>query len=519
MKKNLVTNPIISGFNPDPNVLRVGKDYYIAVSTFEWLPGVRIYHSQNLVNWEYYTDIITDQVCLKGNPIGGSIWAPQLSYSNGLYYLVFTNVKSTGSAFKDCHNYYIVSESLLGKWSDPTYLNSSGFDPSIFHDDDGKSWLLNEIWDYRLSTPNKSSGIILQELSLEQGKLVGSIFKIFDGTKLAKTEAPLIYKINNYYYLITAEGGTGRGHSVTVCRSEKITGPYEVDEKGPLLTASDKPNSYLQCTGHASLVKNDFNQWFIIYLCTRPIDGEFAILGRETAIQEVVWRNGWLYLKNNGNGPDEITEVLTSDEVETKKANYFSDDFSNCLKSEWNAWKNLPAESWCQPLVKGLQIISGESVQSPFDAHILAIRQKDFKFEVKAIVEFDPKSFNEMAGLILYLNESKYLYLYLTLDEKDGTVLRLLKNNANEITLFEEKISVSTKVELGFKGDYGDGQFLFRDIGGKDDNNWQIFGETIDIRFLSGGFTGNYVGITVQSLDKFGGTSAQFNQFEYLGKD
>lgn len=212
-----VKNPILRGFNPDPNILRVKERYYIIVSSFEWLPGIRVYESKNLVNWSHTTDILTTQVSLQGNPTNGSIWAPQISYADGLFYLVYTDVKSAGRPFKDVHNYLITASEITGPWSEPIYLNSNGFDPSLFHDlETGKKWLVNELWDYRLDTPNKSSGIVLQEYDAEKKKLDGPIYKIFAGTELAKTEAPHLYFRNGYYYLMTAEGGTGRGHSVTV---------------------------------------------------------------------------------------------------------------------------------------------------------------------------------------------------------------------------------------------------------------------------------------------------------------
>jgi len=152
-----IKNPILRGFNPDPSILRVHDTYYIAVSSFEWLPGVRIYQSNDLVNWKHETDVITNQVDLRGNPQNGSIWAPQISYSDGLFYLIYTDVKSTKRPFKDCHNYLITAPSINGPWSSPVYLNSSGFDPSLFHDNNGSKWLLNEIWDYRMTTGNKSA--------------------------------------------------------------------------------------------------------------------------------------------------------------------------------------------------------------------------------------------------------------------------------------------------------------------------------------------------------------------------
>lgn len=296
-----IRNPVLPGFNPDPCIVRAKDTYYIAVSSFEWLPGVRVYASKDLAVWEHCTDVLTDQVDLRGNPKNCSIWAPQLSYHDGLFYLIYTDVKSTKRPFKDVHNYLITAPSIHGPWSEPVYLNSSGFDPSLYHDEDGRKWLLNEIWDYRIPEGNKSSGIVIQQYDPQQQKLVGKPFKLFDGTDLKKTEAPHIYKHQGYYYLITAEGGTGSGHAVTVARSRSLMGPYEVDPRNPMLTSRDNPELPLQCAGHGSLIQTPQGEWYMAHLCTRPVEGQYALLGRETALQQVYWdEEGWLRLTAGG---------------------------------------------------------------------------------------------------------------------------------------------------------------------------------------------------------------------------
>lgn len=513
-----IKNPILRGFNPDPNILRVGDKFYIAVSSFEWLPGIRVYESADLVNWEHITDILTDQVNLQGNPENASIWAPQITYNNGKFYCIYTDVKSTRRPFKDCHNYLITAKDIRGPWSEPIYLNSSGFDPALFHDEDGKKWLVNELWDYRMTTGNKSCGIVLQEFDETGKKLVGPVYKIFDGTELAKTEAPQIYFHEGYYYLITAEGGTGKDHSVTVCRSKNVIGPYELDPKYPILTASDKPDSPLQCSGHASLVKGHGNHWYIAYLTTRPLLGA-AILGRETAIQEVVWEDGWLRLASGGNGPEETTTVFTKEEVTQVKNTDFLDDFNETLKSEWNTLRLMPTSSWAD--LKShpgyLRLFAGESLQSLFEQHLLAIRQKDFSFKATTNIKFHPQTFNQMAGLTLYLNDQNYVFAYLTFEEKIGKVIRLMKCIQGEFSLADVLIpcdseSVCFKVSV----DGPVAKFFYRT---HSKEMWQQIGENQNILFLAGGFTGNFVGITVCDMDKKQGCYADFDFFEYHGED
>ncbi|GIP27764.1 hypothetical protein J23TS9_28940 [Paenibacillus sp. J23TS9] len=322
-KSGMIQNPILKGFNPDPCILRVEDIYYIVVSSFEWLPGLRVYQSQDLAHWEHCTDLLTEQVDLRGNPKNCSIWAPQLSFHDDLFYLVYTDVKSTKRPFKDVHNYVMTAPTIQGPWSEPVYLNSSGFDPSLFHDEDGRKWLLNALWDYRITEGNKSSGIVIQEYDPDLQCLVGEPQKLFDCTWLKKTEAPHIYRQNGYYYLITAEGGTSSGHAVTVARSKKLLGTYEVDPQNPMLTSRDQPDLMLQCAGHGSLVQTPGGEWYMAHLCTRPIEGQYAILGRETALQQVYWNeDGWLRLTSGGHEPQlkvpaplEIQDVENADPV------------------------------------------------------------------------------------------------------------------------------------------------------------------------------------------------------------
>lgn len=515
-----VKNPILRGFNPDPNILKVGDTYYLAVSSFEWLPGVRVYTSKDLVNWEHTTDILTHQVNLKGNPEGCSIWAPQLSYHDQQFYCIYTDVKSTQRPFKDCHNYLITAPTIAGPWSNPVYLNSSGFDPSLFHDEDGRKWFLNEIWDYRMTTSNKSAGIVLQEYDAVAEKLIGPVYKIFDGTPLAKTEAPHLYRHGGYYYLITAEGGTGRDHSVTICRSKTITGPYELDPHYPMLTASDKPQSLLQCSGHASLVVGPTGKWYIAYLCTRPLLGKAAILGRETAIQEVVWtEDGWLRLANGSNAPEEETIVETMLPVTQITKSDFLDDFNQELQKEWNALRLMPTNAWCDLTSRPgyLRLISGESPQSSFDHHLLAIRQKDFRFSVTTNLTFDPQTYNQMAGMMLFLNNRNYLYNFMTFDEEKGRVLRLARCEDGEFSLEPVLIPLADKsVCLKIEVDGPVAKFFYRTDA---KSEWQQVGAIQNILFLAGGFTGNFVGLACHDMDLKAGCYAEFDFFEYHGLD
>ena len=186
-----VTNPILPGFNPDPSILLVGDTYYIATSTFEWFPGVQIHASKDLANWDLVVRPLDRkaQLDMRGNPDSGGIWAPCLSHDGERFWLVYTDMKRREGSYKDGHNYIVTAEKIEGPWSDPLYVNSSGFDPSLFHDDDGRKWFVNMMWDYR--GPNRFCGIALQEFDPKAGRLVGPRTNIFRGTALALTKARL----------------------------------------------------------------------------------------------------------------------------------------------------------------------------------------------------------------------------------------------------------------------------------------------------------------------------------------
>ncbi|HWT27251.1 MAG TPA: glycoside hydrolase family 43 protein, partial [Mobilitalea sp.] len=426
-----LTNPILTGFNPDPSILRVGKDYYIATSTFEWFPGVQIHHSTDLIHWELICHPLNrlSQLNMLGEQSSCGIWAPCLSYSNGTYYLIYTDVKAFLGMFKDTHNYLVTALDINGPWSEPVYLNSSGFDPSLFHDDNGKKYLLNMLMDHR-SWRTKFGGIVMQEYSEEKKALVGEPINIFKGTQIRFTEGPHLYKHDGYYYLMTAEGGTEYGHAVTMARSRNIEGPYEVDPLNPILTSLHTPQNPLQKAGHASLCEGHNGKWYMAHLCGRPVNDNKCILGRETSLQEVVWKDGWLRLANGTNYPSVTVEVDEADGDLAVEKKYMMEDFD---KDNWS----IHLQTLRVPLAERaslkerpgyLRLYGKESFTSCFHQSLLAHRQQSFYCEATTKVDFSPKTFQQMAGLVYYYDSLSYYYLYITDDEVLGRVLTIMTN-------------------------------------------------------------------------------------------
>jgi len=513
-----IQNPILKGFNPDPCIVRVEEDYYIVTSTFEWYPGVPVYHSRDLVNWRHLTNILTDHVHFEGNPDSASIWAPALSYSDGLFYLVYTDVKRSKYPFKDAHNYVVTAEDITGPWSEPVFLNSGNFDPSLFHDEDGRKWFLNVHWDYRIEGRNKSAGIVMQEYSADAQKLVGPIHHIFAGTDLRKTEAPHIYRHGGWYYLVTAEGGTGSTHAVTVARAKDITGPYEVDPLNPMMTSAHDESLPLQKAGHASLVETQTGEWFIAHLCSRPVHGKYSILGRETALQRVHWTNdGWLRLETGGKEAQVEVQApnLPAHPFEPDENQH--DDFDgDTLHRVWNTLRIAPDNSWCSLTEKqgSLRIKGGESLHSHHRQHLIARRQQHVCCEVETAVEFKPESFLQMAGLVLYYNTDNYVYAFISHDEEKGKCLSVMKCVWGEFEKLDICLPLAgkqTKLKARIRND----QVLF--FYADDTGEWKEVSDSISIAHLSdegNGFTGNFVGMCVQDL-RGTAITADFDYFSY----
>lgn len=522
-----IKNPILPGFNPDPSILRVNDDYYIATSTFEWFPGVQIHHSKDLKNWKLIAHPLNrlSQLNMIGNPNSCGIWAPCLSYDNGTFHLIYTDVKTFRGIFKDTHNYLVTTNDITGEWSDPVYLNSSGFDPSLFHDDDGRKWLLNMIWDHRKGK-NPFAGILLQEYSPKEKKLVGPVKNIFKGTEIGLVEGPHIYKRNGYYYLMTAEGGTEFTHAVTVARSKQLAGPYEVDPKNPVLTSVNDPSLELQRTGHASLVETQNGEWYLAHLCGRPIPSRGrCVMGRETAIQKVHWTSdGWLRLVNGTNKPDVIVDGPDLPEHKWEEENPRDDFDSEKLNIHFQFLRvPLTEESMSLKERTGfLRLKGGESLSSHHNQTLVARRQQSFFYTAETRLEFNPEDFQQMAGLICMYDNRNFYYIHETWNEELGKCIDIMTCIAGEFDYpLKEKVKLNTNSGCFFRAkvDY-DKLIFFYSENGKD---WKRSGPVFDASTLSdefdeggGGahFTGAFVGLCCQD---FSGRKryADFDYFEY----
>ena len=533
-----IKNPILPGFNPDPSIVRVGEDYYVATSTFEWYPGVQIHHSRDLVHWRLLTRPLNraSQLNMLGNPDSCGIWAPCLTYADGLFWLVYTDVKrfgrttvggASGASMRDFHNYLVTSPTIDGEWSDPVYLNSSGFDPSLFHDDDGRKYLLNMLWDHRVGM-NRFAGILLQEYSVEEQQLIGGRQIIFEGTEIGLTEAPHIHKRDGWYYLITAEGGTTWGHAETMARSRYIGGPYELHPDKHIITSRTRPDAPLQRAGHADMVETQDGGTYLVYLCGRPLRNRGrCTLGRETAIQKMEWgEDGWLRTLDGQGIPSCETPAPDLPEHPFSIAPE-REDFDEAQLPIDFQWLRTPYpdELFSLSARPGhLRLFGRETVGSLFRQSLVARRQQSHCFSASTVMEFEPQHFQQMAGLICYYNSSKFHYLFISHDEGIGKHLRVMScaPDSTQADAFTAPIALPSGKPVHLRVEVDEERLLFAWRIEGEETGWQWLETSFDASILSdeatvpgaANFTGAFVGMTCQDMS---GTvrPADFDYFVY----
>jgi xylan 1,4-beta-xylosidase len=285
-------NPLLPGFNPDPSVLRVGGDFYLATSTFEYLPGIPIYHSTDFVTWTQIGNVATrtGQLDVERVPTAGGAWAPTIRHRDGVFHLVITDAFGRGTL-------HFSASDPAGPWSDGVVLEGvDGIDPDLAWDADGTAYLTYSALGVNPELPSfmKHRGIEQVRIDLEAGRALEPARTLWSGVGGQFPEAPHLYSIGEHWYLVIAEGGTERGHAVSVARSSSPTGPFEAAPGNPLLTARGT-NRPIQNTGHGDLVLGPDDQWLLVCLGVRPrsMTRAFSALGRETFVTTVEWKDGW----------------------------------------------------------------------------------------------------------------------------------------------------------------------------------------------------------------------------------
>jgi xylan 1,4-beta-xylosidase len=492
---------------------------------------VEIHHSRDLVHWRLACRALTrtSQLDLTGEACSAGVWAPCLSWNRGRFWLAYTDVKTVRGPVRDLANYVVTATDIEGPWSEPVYLNGSGFDPSLFHDDDGRHWLVNMLWDHTRGSGHRErfGGILLQEYSPEARRLVGPVTRIFRGTDLGITEGPHLYRRGGFYYLMCAEGGTGSNHAVTLARSPALAGPYKPCPHNPLLTSRDRPDLELQRAGHGCLVETQGGEWYLAHLCSRPSPvAKRSILGRETAIQKVEWDDqGWLRLCGGGNAPHVLVEApaLPSHPWPRLPAR---DDFDGATLSPPFQTLRTPLDASVLSLTARpghLRLRGRDSLHSPFVQALVARRQEAFAYRARTAVECRPESFRQMAGLVALYDTNTYYYLHVTHEESLGPCLRVAECDGGDLRYPPDAtvaLPTSGKVHLEVVVDGEDLRFAWS----MDGVSWTPIGGRFDASRLSdeygscSHFTGAFVGICAQDLDRRE-MIADFDYFEYREGD
>ena len=531
----MIHNPVLRGFNPDPSVVRVGEVYYLATSTMVWQPGIRLFQSPDLANWSLIGHALTEaEHDLRGLATHQGIWAPCLTYSEPerLFYLTYSLVLSTATDYFDVDNFLVTAGDVRGPWSEPVYLNSLGFDPSFFHDEDGRHWLVTLEWDPREGYEHPGA-IVLEEYDADRHALCGPSTRIFRGaTDRGCLEGPHLYRRNGFYYLMAAEGGTGFGHGVTLARSVDITGPYEAGPVNPFLTSNPAPhfgrndrdylrselyNPYaeLQKAGHGCLVDTPAGEWYVAHLCARPLEpARRSMLGRETAIQQVEWTDdGWLRLTTADAGtpgrqvrtrrcglslstaPSTGSGRIAHERIRDEFDGSEIDRRFSTLRRPWHQnWVFLDHDQ------KALGIRGGHALTSRFDVSLVATQLQDLDAVAETQVRVEPAHFSQSAGLVAFYDDKNFAYLRLYRSESlcsNALGIVLVENGAKQ-ELLGDRIAVHTdEVVLQLSLQHGTLRFRWRWPG---EESVRDIGPKIDASHLSDettrGFTGTMIGMT-----------------------
>lgn len=533
-----IENPIMIGFYPDPSVCQGPDGYYMVHSTFSYYPGIPIFYSPDLVHWEQIGHVMTrpEQLTLDGLKIASDgIYAPTIEYNNGKFYVACTVVRERG-------NYIVTAEDPRGEWSDPYWLpNVNGIDPSLFFDDNGKTYLV-----FNSDAPNHEPlydghrTIKMVEMDMENMKTKGEEKIVINGgvdisQEPVWIEGPHLYKIDGMYYICCAEGGTSVNHRQVIFRSENATGPFIPWDKNPILTQmhldDNRPNP-ITSTGHADLIQDLKGNWWAVFLACRPYEDNYYNLGRETYMAPIKWEDGWPIINPDF---DEVQMSYTFDAAIAPKGEYerlngalkVREEFVNQeLDQRWMMIRT-PYEKWYSINSDNGGSISmqlrSKSLLKEGNPSFIGRRQQHLLSSASTEMNFEPYSMDEKAGLIVLQNETHFYFLCKSLvDEKPVVELYQSTFNDKMLLLAQEVLndkdgSLMLKIESE-KDNYN---FYYSE----NDEDWSQIGESADARFLStetaGGFVGCTYGLYAVNCDEEIDTNSEatFFWFEYEGDD
>ncbi len=494
------TNPVITGMNPDPSLCRVGDDYYLVTSTFEYFPGLPVYHSKDLVHWKMISYALTTP---SSNPLqkersSGGQYAPTIRYHNGKFYIIGTNYAADGV-------FYVTAENPAGPWSEPHWLGIKFVDPSLLFAD-GKVYYLS---------PNENGDFQLGVLNLETDTFDEPLKMIAKGQGGSSPEAPHLYKINGYYYLMSAEGGTGYEHREVIQRSKSPWGPYEPSPINPVVTHMNDPDNPFHAIGHADLVQLPDDSWWMVCLGIRPRNGRYHVLGRETFLAPVTWtQDGWPKGGTDGIVKPEYPAPNLPEHVWEKEP--IRDGFDSAkLGLAWNFVRNPYDADWSLTEKPGVLRLHGSKInasEKDSPAYVCR-RQTAFDFAASTKLSFTPTTPNEEAGLVIRGDDANHYDFVIT--QRAGKRVALLRQ------FLQNK-------EVGLNSaEIGDGDVTLRITGTdreytfwvQEDGKTAIQVGTATTKNISTevimGFTGTFIGMYASGNGKANANPADFDWFDF----
>ncbi len=528
------SNPILGGFYPDPSICRAGNDYYLVNSSFAYYPGLPIFHSKDLVNWKQICSAMNrpEQLNLIGAGVSRGLFAPSIRYYKGLFYIVCTLVDKGG-------NFVITAKDPAGPWSNPTWLSQvNGIDPSLFFDDNDSAYLIyNSIPPGNKSLYNGHRTIRMRKFDYKNLKASNEeTILINGGTDISKKpiwiEGPHIFKKENWYYLMCAEGGTGYDHSEVIFRSRNVEGPYVSFDNNPILTQRDLDTNRknpITSTGHADIVETTNGKWYAVFLGCRPYEGDYYNTGRETFMAPVEWKNDWPII-NPGFAEVQYHYPVPMPGISKKVSNPFSgnlmyrDEFDQPkLNDRWiflrtvkDNWYSLSGKKGF--LTLQLQPFTCSEKQNPsFVAH----RQENLKCTATVSLQFSPSSENEKAGLAIFQNETHFYYLCLSVENNKPVVqlYQSTKEGAMQMLTSSPLPQIKKGIQLRIEANDSEYSFFYTTA----NSHWILLKDRVDGKFLStkeaGGFVGSVFALYATSLGKEANSKAYYDWFEYRGND